>query len=349
MARLLLATLLIRGLSFAASASAQETTTAPARPQSQQEKAPLDTQSAGSISGTVVDPKGAAIGGARVTLSRDDQSPAQDVLSDEDGQFFFVNVPSGPFRLSIAAAGFATENVSGTLHAGEAYTVPRIALPVATVVTQVRVGPEVAEEQIKDQEKQRVLGVVPNFYVTYLPNALPLSPRQKFELAWKTTMDVDTFAIVGVIAGLQQARNDFSEYGQGAQGYGKRYGADYGDTLIGTFIGGAILPSLFKQDPRYFYKGTGSRRSRLLYAMANSVICKGDNGRWQANYSGMLGSLAAGGISNLYYPPEDRGVGLTFENTLVGIGESAGANILQEFIIRKLTPKKPSKSTPSQP
>ena len=94
-----------------------------------------------------------------------------------------------------------------------------------------------------------------------------------------------------------------------------------------------------KQDPRYFYKGTGSKRSRILYALANSVICKGDNGRWQANYSGIIGSLAAGGISNLYYPAENRdSAELTFENALIGIGESAAVNLLQEFVIRRLTP-----------
>jgi len=99
------------------------------------------------------------------------------------------------------------------------------------------------------------------------------------------------------------------------------------------------LPSIFKQDPRYFYKGTGSKRSRVMYALANAVMCKGDNGRWQVNYSGLLGSLAAGGISNLYYPAKDRnGAGLTFENALIGIGATAAANLLQEFVIKKLTP-----------
>jgi hypothetical protein len=123
------------------------------------------------------------------------------------------------------------------------------------------------------------------------------------------------------------------------QGYAKRFGAAYADMATGTLIGGAILPSLLKQDPRYFYKGTGSTKSRILYAVANSVICKGDNGKWQANYSGILGGLAAGGISNLYYPAQDRnGVGLTFENALIGIGATAAANVLQEFVIKKLTP-----------
>src|SRR5208282_4381345 len=161
--------------------------------------------------------------------------------------------------------------------------------------------------------------------------------------AWRSTIDPVNFAITGVVAGAQQATDQFSGYGQGAQGYGKRYGASYADLVSGTFIGGAILPSLLKQDPRYFYKGTGSVRSRLLYAIANSVICKGDNGHWQANYSSILGSLAAGGISNLYYPSTDRsGASLTFETALIGTGESAAANLFQEFLVRKLTPKVPN-------
>jgi len=201
---------------------------------------------------------------------------------------------------------------------------------------------EVAEDEIKVQEKQRVLGVVPNFYVTYIPDAAPLTSKQKFELAWKTTIDPMTFILTGAIAGVQQADNNFSGYGQGAQGYGKRYGAVYADTVTSTFIGGALLPSLFKQDPRYFYKGTGTVRSRALYAIANAVICKGDNKKWQPNYSGILGSLAAGGISNLYYPDSDKtGAALTFENTLIGIGTTAAANLLQEFVIKKLTPNAP--------
>jgi hypothetical protein len=139
---------------------------------------------------------------------------------------------------------------------------------------------------------------------------------------------------------VEQAQNHFRGYGQGAQGYAKRFGAGYADTVAGTFVGSAILPALLKQDPRYFYKGTGSTPSRLAYAIANSVICKGDNRRWQVNYSNILGNMAAGGISNLYYPAQDRdGAGLTFENAAIGIGASAIANVFQEFVIRKLTPK----------
>lgn len=300
------------------------------------------TQAPGSISGTVVDPSGAAVAGARVALAREGQSGNQEVRTDDNGQFTFVNIAPGQLHLTVAADGFATQTLSITLHSAENYSVPQITLTVAAAKTEVQVTVprvEVAEEQIKQEEKQRVLGVVPNYYAVYVPDAVPLSTKQKFKLAWKSSVDPVTFLLTGAFAGAQQADNVFKGYGQGAQGYGKRYGADYADLATNTFIGSAILPSLLKQDPRYFYKGTGSTRSRILYALKNSVMCKGDNGRWQPNYSDILGSLAAGGLSNLYYPPEDRhGAALTFENTALGIGATAAANLLQEFVLRKLTP-----------
>jgi Carboxypeptidase regulatory-like domain len=301
-----------------------------------------DPQSSGSISGRVVDQTGVAVAGATLRVTREDQTRNQEALSGDDGQFSLANVVPGPFHLTVTAAGFAMQTLLGNLHSGESYAAPQIVLIIATATTEIRVVPpqiEVAEEQIKEQEKQRALGFIPNFYVSYVPNAAPLAPKQKFELAWKEMIDPVTFGLTGAIAGIEQAQNDFSGYGQGAQGYAKRYGASYANTVTGTLIGSAILPSLLKQDPRYFYKGSGGKRSRILYAVANSVICKGDNGHWQANYSGILGGLAAGGISNLYYPAKDRnGAGLTFENALIGIGATAAANILQEFVIRKLTP-----------
>jgi hypothetical protein len=321
--------------------------TLPAPAQSQQ---PSEQQSPGSINGTVVDRTGAVVAGARVRLTRqsqspNDQSPNQEVLSGDNGQFSLANVPPGPFQLTITSAGFAAQPFSGALHSGETYIVPPIVLAVATALTEVRVGLspiEVAEEQVQDEEKQRVLGFIPNFYVSYAPHPAPLSSKQKFALAWKTVVDPVSFGLIGVIAGIEQSQNSFSGYGQGAQGYGKRYGASYANLVSGTFIGSAILPSVLKQDPRYFYKGTGSKRSRILYALANSVICKGDNGNWQPNYSSIVGNLAAGAISNLYYPAKDRdGVGLTFEGGAIGVGATAGANLIQEFLIKKLTPKVP--------
>jgi hypothetical protein len=283
---------------------------------------------------------------------REDASVSQEAVSDGDGQFSFLGIVPGPFQLAATSTGFATQLFSGTLHSGENYVVPPIALVVASASTEVKVTmtrTELAEAEIKDEEKQRVLGVVPNFYVTYDPAAAPLNAKQKFELAWKATVDPINFGLTGAVAGIQQATDSFSGYGQGAQGFAKRYGASYADFVAGTFLGSAVLPSLLKQDPRYFYKGSGSKRSRIFYAIANAVICKGDNGRWQANYSSMLGGLAAGGISNLYYPATDRGVELTFENTLIGIGTTAAGNILQEFVIRRLTPHAPSYTPANTP
>jgi hypothetical protein len=314
--------------------------------------AAADPRSSGNVSGTVMDRTGAVVSGCRVQLTTKGQSQTQEVTSGDNGQFAFSNVAPGPFQLTISSAGFETQVASGTLHSGETYIVPLITLAVATAITQVQVGlsqVEVAQQQVQDEEKQRVLGVVPNFYVTYVSNAAPLTSKQKFTLAWKTSVDPVSFGLVGVIAGIQQAQDQFGGYGQGAQGYGKRYGASYADFVSGTFIGSAILPSVLKQDPRYFYKGTGSIRSRILYAIAGSVICKGDNGKWQPNYSSVLGNLAAGAISNLYYPAQDRdGVGLTFESGAIGIGATAGANLIQEFVIRKLTPNV-AKNDPSKP
>jgi Carboxypeptidase regulatory-like domain len=318
-------------------------------------------QTSGTISGTVIDQSGALVAGAHVKLAGagtaasagEDQSIGREARSGNDGQFSFANATPGPFQLTVTSPGFATQTFSGTLGAGENYIVPQIALPVAASITDVEVGlpqVELAEEQMRIEEHQRVLGVLPNFYVSYVPNAAPLTSKQKFKLAWKTVTDPFTLVFVGGAAGVEQAQDHFAEYGQGAQGYGKRFGAGYADAFAGTFIGGAIFPSLLKQDPRYFYKGTGSVRSRTLYAIANALICKGDNGRWQANYSNVLGSLAAGGISNLYYPSQDHnGAGLTFENGALGIGATAISNLFQEFVIRKLTPKAPGKSPKNNP
>jgi hypothetical protein len=307
---------------------------------------PPDKRLSGSINGTIIDRTGAVVAGARVRLARQGDSPndqfsSQEVLSGDNGQFSFAHVAPGPFQLTITSAGFEAQPAAGVLRSGETYIVPPIVLAVATALTEVRVGLspfEVAQEQVQDEEKQRVLGFIPNFYVSYAPHPAPLTSKQKFALAWKTTVDPVSFGLIGVIAGIQQAQNAFSGYGQGAEGYGKRYGASYANFVSGTFIGSAILPSLLKQDPRYFYKGSGGKRSRILYALANSVICKGDNGNWQPNYSSILGNLAAGAVSNLYYPAKDRDrVGLTFEGGAIGIGATAGANLIQEFFIRKLT------------
>jgi hypothetical protein len=295
----------------------------------------------GFITGTVLDQTGAVAVGAQVQLTQNGYPSSQEVLSGNNGQFMFSHVPPGPFRLTVTAPGFRSQVSSGELGPGQFDLVRPIVLTIARADTEVNVGlptVEVAEAQIKEQEQQRVLAFVPNFYVTYVTDPVPLDAKQKFELAWKVAADPVTSLGVGALAGFQQAGDALGGYGQGARGYGKRYGAAYGNTLAAIFIGNAILPSLLKQDPRYFYKGTGSTRSRVLYALASSVICKGDNKHWQPNYSQIIGSLAAGGISNLYYAPGDRnGAGVVFQNASIRIAEGSLGGILEEFVLRRFT------------
>ena len=340
-------TLCVLVFSLSASALAQSTQ-APSAPNAPPVAASAAAQQAsqekpGSISGTIVYETGTAIAGAHVKLTRAGQSLSPEVLSGDNGQFLFTDIAPGPFQVTVTGEGFQTQSFSGVLNPGETFFVPQITMPLATVVTEVKVRPpeEVAEAQIKEQEQQRVLGVIPNFYVSYVPvgEAVPLSPKQKFELAWRSSVDPITFAGIAFIAGFEQAGDSYPQFGQGMEGYGKRYGAFYANVVTGTFLGDAIMPSLLKQDPRYFYRGTGSKKSRLLHSLGAPFICPGDNGREQLNYSYLTGSFAAGAISTLYYPTNNHSVaGVAVENALIRIGENSISSVAQEFFIRKLTP-----------
>jgi hypothetical protein len=190
---------------------------------------------------------------------------------------------------------------------------------------------ETAAEQIKKQEHQRVLGLIPSFNVSNIPNAVAMTPKQKFQLAFRSATDPVTFGIAAIDAGISQAENEYPGYGQGAQGYFKRWGASYADTFDGNMLGNALFPSLLHQDPRYFRKGSGKLGSRLWYAALTTLRCKGDNGHWQPNISNVLGNVAAGGIANLYYPSADRGAGLIFERAFTVTAEGALGAVFLEF------------------
>lgn len=209
-----------------------------------------------------------------------------------------------------------------------------------------------AQQDVKKQEKQRIMGVMPAFNTTDNDKAPPLSVSQKFDLAFHSALDPWQFFLAGVDAGIGQAQNSFPGYGQGAAGYGKRFGAAYLDAFDGTMIGNAMFPALLHQDPRYFRLGKGKKLHRFLYAAASTVRCKGDNGKWQWNYSNVAGNIVAGSISNVYYPPSDRGLGLTFERALTVTAEGAiGAELLEFWpdiakkFRRKTAPKNSGSAT----
>ena len=294
----------------------------------------------GTIAGEVVDADGAMIQSARITLIT--PYATSTTTTDRDGRYLFRNVPPGSFTVTVTLSGFTPAVEPGTLQPGETMELPEISLAVATVAVSVDAMSQAQAgiEELHAEEHQRLLGVVPNFFVSYSWTAPPLTTKQKFVLSWRNATDPANIALSGATAGVQQAENAFAGFGQGAAGYGKRFGADYANLWAGTFMGGAVLPTLFRQDPRYFYKGTGTLRSRFFYAVTRAVICRGDNGKWQPNYSGVLGDLSAGAISNIYYPASDRnGAALTLENGFLGVAGDALNGFAQEFILPHFTSK----------
>jgi hypothetical protein len=309
----------------------------------QKPRASKPDPNAGQIHGMVVDQDGDVVEDATVLLARDGSTETLKTQTHLDGRYQFSQVSPGKFRVTASAIGMSPGSYAGLLQSNESFEVPALTLRVAKAEAQVQVlasQEDLAEAEIKVEEHQRLGGIFPNFFVTYDWHAPPLTARQKFGLATKNALDPGSFFVSGIVAGIQQANGTFDNgYGQGVEGFAKRYGAASADLISGTYLGGAILPTLFHQDPRYFYKGTGSVKSRAIYAMTRSFISKGDNGRWQPAYASILGDLSAGAISNLYYPAASRnGAALTLEEGLLNIGGDAIGYLAEEFIEKHLTP-----------
>lgn len=294
-----------------------------------------------SIMGTVTDVNGDPVPDATVVLKATDGDAPRTFVTSENGLFQFHDVRSGiAYQINIGATDFADwTSPSITLEPGQFKIVTGIQLRIQTQRTNVDVHydpVEVATEQLQVEETQRVFGIIPNFYVSYESDPAPLTAAMKFKLALKVSSDPVTAAGVFIVASAKQAGNT-PNYGQGWDAYGKRFSAVAADGFSDIMIGGAILPSLLHQDPRYFYQGTGTTGSRVRHAMFSPFVAKGDNGKWQPNYSSLGGDLAASGLANLYYPRSDRGAGLVLGNFAIGTAERIGASLAQEFLFGKFT------------
>ncbi len=188
------------------------------------------------------------------------------------------------------------------------------------------------EKQLeKHEQSQRVLGVLPQFGVTSRQNAASLTPGEKFHLFAKAAFDPVTLGIVGLQAGISQAEDEFPGYGQGAQGYGKRYGASLADEVSSGFFSNFFYSTLLKEDPRYFRKGEGTFRQRLFYSVAQEFVCHTDKGGRSFNFQNVFGAFTSGGLSNLYYPSSDRGFGLTMSRSSIALAYGSLGGILDEF------------------
>jgi hypothetical protein len=302
-----------------------------------------------SVSGVVLDASGAAVLGAQVSLTHRDGTQLRMLDSGGSGEFAFTRLPAGSYLVIVNVKGFARfTSAEFVITAQQSYEVPKISLSIAMTDTEVTVRPTdvIAAEQIKAEEKQRFIGVIPNFYISYVHDPAPMTTKQKFSLASHDTFDPVSLIGVGLAAGIEQANNTYAGYGQGAAGYGKRFAAKFGDGRTSDFLSHAVFPSLFHQDPRYFYQGTGSVKSRMVHAASFAIITRSDSGKPMPNYSYFLGDIGSGALSNLYYPHADRGMGLVFTNAAIGIAGKAGGTIIREFFSKRITTNVPGDRRP---
>jgi hypothetical protein len=298
-----------------------------------------------SLTGTVEDMHGAPIAGVVVTAVKDSETAGKTATVDDKGGFTISGLEAGTYTVSITLPGRSPQMATQVqLGPREEQELPIVTERNPHSVTTVQVTADltqVATAQVHLQEKQRILGVVPNFYTTYLWDSAPLTPKLKFKLALRAEIDPIEFVVDAGVAGAEQYHNTYPGYGGGWQGYGKRFGSAYADSAIGAMLGRALFPIWFHQDPRYFYRGTGSWSSRTMYAVAQTVVARGDNGAMQPNYSHVLGNFATAGIANIYRAPSDRTFDLTMRDALVETAGNAVGNVLREFISRPFTSNVP--------
>jgi hypothetical protein len=317
-------------------------------PHSDPQNSALQTPAAegsASIGGIVLDVGGGAVSGADVSLMHGDGTELLTMLSEASGEFNFTKVPAGSYLVLVNAKGFAPfTSAAFAVAVQQVYEIPDVSLSIATANMEVTVRPAdlVAAEQIRVEEKQRLIGVIPNFYTSYISDAAPLTRKQKFALAAHNSFDPFTLVGIGFGAGIEQATNAYAGYGQRAAGYGKRYAAKFADGRTSDFLTHAVFPALLHQDPRYYYQGSGSFVSRLIHAVSSPFVTRSDSGRSVPNSSYLLGDVSAAALSDLYYPKANRGPHLVFTNAAMGVVGRVGTNLIREFLSKRLTTNVPA-------
>ncbi|HET6931169.1 MAG TPA: carboxypeptidase-like regulatory domain-containing protein [Candidatus Acidoferrum sp.] len=314
---------------------------APANAVSQQTSS---AEGSASVAGTVLDASGATVSGADVRLSHGDGSQLHTMMSEANGEFSFRKIPAGSYLVTVNAKGFAPfTSAEFAVAVRQAYEVPDVSLSIASASIEVTVRPAelIAAEQIRAEEKQRLVGFFPNFYTSYIYDAAPLTAKQKFSLATRGTFDPVAMLGISFAAGIEQATNAYAGYGQGAAGYSKRFAAKFADGRSSDLLTHAVFPALLHQDPRYYYQGSGSVKSRLAHAVSSAFLTRNDTGRTVFNSSYFLGDLSAAALSNLYYPKANRGADLVFTNAAIGLAGRIGTNLMREFLSKRLSTNLP--------
>jgi len=203
------------------------------------------------------------------------------------------------------------------------------------------------------KKNDRMFFVMPNYLsVQTESERSPVTWKQKFSLAAKSAFDPYDFVIAGGLAGMRQAANTYPGFGQGMEGYSKRYGTAFADQVDSTIMVGGVFPAILKTDPRYFQLGKGRTVVRLVYAFTRTFITHTDSGHLLFNFPEFLGNATSITISNAYYPEADRGFSASAHNWGVQMGIDAFGNVLKEFwpdIHRHLVKKKKVATSPDSP
>ena len=185
----------------------------------------------------------------------------------------------------------------------------------------------------------------PEIKTAYAPSRQPgsricaLAPKQKFRLFVRDTFEPVTIVVAAFDAGLEQAEDSDPTFGQGAEGYGKRFGTAAADFISNNFFHTFFFPALFRQDPRYYRLGEGSNGLRLKHALMHVLVAQADSGKRMFNASEWMGTIAATALSNTYHPGNERGVGPVTRRVAISVGIDVGFDVLREFwpeTVRKL-------------
>ena len=189
-----------------------------------------------------------------------------------------------------------------------------------------------AQQEKAKAKDDRMFYVMPNYLTVGSESQVkPLTWKEKFAIAAKGSFDPYEFTVVGIVAGIRQAEDSSPAFGQGMQGYGKRYGSAFADQVDGNVMVGGVFPSIMKVDPRYFQLGKGSVPRRMGYAFSRIFVARTDSGKHIFNVPEFAGNATAIAISNFYYPAADRGFSTSISDWGTQMGLDAFGNELKEF------------------
>ena len=207
----------------------------------------------------------------------------------------------------------------------------RLSVYWAALLTATAFNLSAQEKTQSGTEDKRILWFFTNHRTTdKSEEAATLTPHGKFTIAWNDATDRAIFLQTAILSGIGQANNSNPSFGQGVAGYSKRFGTTYGDFAVENLLTEGLFPTLMHQDPRYFRRGEGTKRSRLAYALSRAFVTRGDSGRTEFNYSEVIGAATSVAISNAYYP-DGRTAGKNISRYTEQLGFDAASNVLKEF------------------